>query len=66
MPKMKTHRGAKKRLRVTGSGRFKRDHAYTSHIFTGKSRKVKRRHRKSALVSESDAGRMRRLLPYSG
>ncbi|MBI2061266.1 MAG: 50S ribosomal protein L35 [Nitrospirae bacterium] len=65
MPKMKTHRGAKKRLRATGSGRLKRDHAYTSHIFSGKTRKSKRHHRKSALVSERDFSRVRKLLPYA-
>ncbi|MBI2891688.1 MAG: 50S ribosomal protein L35 [Nitrospirae bacterium] len=65
MPKMKTHRGAKKRFRATGTGRLKRDHAYTSHIFSGKTRKTKRHHRSSAIVSERDEARMKRLLPYA-
>lgn len=64
MPKMKTHRGAKKRFRVTAKGRFKRDHAYTSHIFSGKSRKVKRHHRQSTVVATTELHRLKRLLPY--
>jgi large subunit ribosomal protein L35 len=43
MPKMKTHRGAAKRFRKTGSGKLKRDHAYTSHLFANKSTKQKRK-----------------------
>ncbi|HPF52410.1 MAG TPA: 50S ribosomal protein L35 [Draconibacterium sp.] len=42
MPKMKTNSGAKKRFRITGSGKIKRKHAYKSHILTKKSTKRKR------------------------
>ena len=42
MPKMKTNSGAKKRFRLTGSGKIKRKHAYKSHILTKKSTKLKR------------------------
>jgi len=42
MPKMKTNSGAKKRFRLTGSGKLKRKHAYKSHILTKKSKKRKR------------------------
>ena len=42
MPKLKTHRGAAKRIKRTGTGKFKRHHAYQSHILTKKSRKRKR------------------------
>ncbi|MCF6357329.1 MAG: 50S ribosomal protein L35 [Draconibacterium sp.] len=42
MPKMKTNSGAKKRFRLTGSGKIKRKHAYKSHILTKKSKKRKR------------------------
>jgi large subunit ribosomal protein L35 len=66
MPKMKTHRGAAKRLRRTGKGRFKRWKAYHSHILTKKDRKRKRRLRASDLVSQADERRVKRLLPYSG
>ena len=46
MPKMKTHRGAAKRLRKTGSGKLKRNKAYKSHILTKKSPKTKMNLRK--------------------
>ena len=42
MPKMKTNSGAKKRFKLTGSGKIKRKHAYKSHILTKKSTKRKR------------------------
>lgn len=42
MPKMKTNSGAKKRFKLTGSGKIKRKHAYHSHILTKKSTKRKR------------------------
>ena len=63
MPKMKTHKGAAKRFKKTGSGKYKRNQAYHGHLFTHKSSKRKRRLRKSALVSAVDAHRLRRLLP---
>ena len=65
MPKMKTHRGAAKRLKVTASGRLKRRKAYHSHILTKKDRKRKRRLRGSDLISTADHKRVKRLLPYS-
>ena len=43
MPKMKTHRGAAKRVKLTAKGGLKRGHAYTSHILTKKSPKRKRK-----------------------
>ena len=65
MPKMRTNRGAAKRLRRTGKGKIKRMRAYKSHILTKKSTKRKRRLRSATLVSPADMGRMRRLLPGS-
>lgn len=65
MPKMKTHRGLAKRIKVTGTGEFKRSHSFTSHILTKKSPKRKRNLRKASLVSKSDMKRIRTLLPYS-
>ncbi|MGI6553766.1 MAG: 50S ribosomal protein L35 [Bacillota bacterium] len=64
MPKMKTHRGAAKRFRVTGTGKLKRSKAYKSHILGKKSPKRKRNLRKSGLVSSADAPKMRKLVPY--
>jgi len=64
MPKMKTHRGAAKRFKKTGSGKLKRGHAYTSHLFANKSTKAKRKLRKASLVSKGDFKRIRHLLTY--
>ena len=64
MPKLKTHRGAAKRFKRTGSGRFKRAQAYKRHILTKKSRQRKRRLGAPAMVSKADAGRVERMLPY--
>ena len=64
MPKMKTHRGAAKRFGKTGSGKFKRNHAFTSHILEKKSPKRKRNLRKSAIMFEGDAKRVTKLIPY--
>lgn len=64
MPKMKTHRGAAKRFKKTGSGKLKRSHAYTSHLFANKSTKAKRKLRKGSLVSKGDFKRIRFLLTY--
>jgi len=63
MPKMKTHRGAAKRFKKTGTGKVTRMKSGKSHILTKKSRKRKRRLRKGALVSSADAKRMELLLP---
>ena len=62
MPKMKTHRGAAKRLKKTAKGKLKRWHAYHSHILTKKSPKRKRQLRKGDLVSKADEKRMKRLV----
>ena len=62
MPKMKSHRGAAKRFKKTGTGRVKRGQAYTSHILTKKSPKRKRHLRQSALISKADEKRVKRLL----
>lgn len=64
MPKMKTHRGAAKRLKSTASGRLKRHKANKSHILTKKTTKRKRRLRQSDLVAKSDEKRLKRMLPY--
>jgi large subunit ribosomal protein L35 len=64
MPKMKTHRGASKRLKRTGTGKLVRMQSGKRHILTKKSKKRKRHLRKSALVSSGDESRMNQLLPY--
>ena len=62
MPKMKTKRGAAKRMRKTGTGKIKRMRANKSHILNKKSQKRKRRLRSSTLVSKADIKRVKRLL----
>ena len=62
MPKMKTHSGAKKRFRVTGTGKIKRFQANTSHMMRNKSKKAKLRLRHSTLVSDADYKRVKALL----
>lgn len=54
MPKMKTHRGAAKRFRVTGSGKIMRAKAFKSHILTKKSQKRKRNFRKETELATAD------------
>jgi large subunit ribosomal protein L35 len=62
MPKMKTHSGAKKRFKLTGTGKVRARHAFTSHILEKKSPKVKRHHGKPAMLSPHDAPRAKELL----
>ena len=62
MPKMKTHSSAKKRFKVTGSGKVKRFQANTSHLMRKKSKKAKLRLRDSAMVSKADEKRIKHLL----
>jgi large subunit ribosomal protein L35 len=66
MPKLKTHRGAAKRFRCTGTGKFKRSKAYKSHILTKKSTKRKRKLDTPTTVSAADHKKVQRMLPYSG
>tara|TARA_B100000530_G_scaffold322570_1_gene257658 strand:+ start:1957 stop:2154 length:198 start_codon:yes stop_codon:yes gene_type:complete len=54
MPKMKTKSSAKKRFKITGSGKIKRKHAFKSHILTKKSKKRKLSLTHSGLVHKSD------------
>jgi large subunit ribosomal protein L35 len=62
MPKMKTHSGAKKRFKLTGKGKVKARHAFTSHILEKKSPKRKRRLGNAAILSDHDAPRVKNLL----
>lgn len=62
MPKMKTHRGAAKRFKKTGTGKLKYDRAFGSHLFANKSTKAKRHLRKANVVSSSDYKRIKSLL----
>ena len=63
MPKMKSHRGAKKRFKITGTGKVKRMKAFKSHILTKKTSKRKRRLRQSAIITTpGEAKNIKRLL----
>ena len=63
MPKMKTHTGAKKRFKVTGSGKVKRMRAFKSHILTKKDAKRKRRLRQATTITTpGEAKHIKRLL----
>jgi large subunit ribosomal protein L35 len=62
MPKMKTHRGAAKRFKVTGTGKLRRRQAFMNHILEKKSSTRTRRLNREADVAPSDERKVRRLL----
>jgi large subunit ribosomal protein L35 len=62
MPKMKTKGAAKKRFKLTGTGKIKREKAFKSHILTKKNRKVKRGLRQSTTVHSTDVKRVKLML----
>ncbi|HLR89776.1 MAG TPA: 50S ribosomal protein L35 [Balneolaceae bacterium] len=64
MPKMKTNSGAKKRFKVTGTGKLKRKKAFKRHILTKKSSKRKRNLGKDTLVHKADEPSIKAMLPY--
>ncbi|MFY9609485.1 MAG: 50S ribosomal protein L35 [Blastocatellia bacterium] len=64
MPKLKTHKGAQKRFRLTATGKVKRGHAFARHILTKKSTKRKRHLDVDVLVAEADQKPTKRMLPY--
>ena len=62
MPKVKTKSGAKKRFKLTGTGKIKRKHAFKSHILTKKETKQKRALTHMTLVHKSDENNVRDML----
>ena len=64
MPKMKTNRGAAKRFRKSGTGKFKRGQSFRRHIRTKKSTKRKRHLREPSQVAACDSRMVKRMLPY--
>ena len=62
MPKMKSNSGAKKRFKLTGTGKIKRKHAFKSHILTKKETKQKRNLTHMTLVHKSDENNIKQLL----
>ena len=64
MPKMKTNRGAAKRIKRSASGKLRRRKGFANHILTKKTTKRKRSLRKGTSVHKTNAKQMERLLPY--
>ncbi|MBO5929076.1 MAG: 50S ribosomal protein L35 [Clostridia bacterium] len=64
MPKLKTHSGAKKRFKLTKTGKVLRAHAYKSHILNKKTTKRKRNLRKTAIADVTNVAQVKRLIPY--
>jgi large subunit ribosomal protein L35 len=64
MPKLKTHRGAAKRFKKTASGKFLRSKAYKRHLLSSKTTKEKRHLSGTTVVSDADAAKVKRMLPY--
>ncbi len=62
MPKVKTKSAAKKRFKLTGTGKIKRKHAFKSHILTKKSTKRKRNLTHTGLVSKADTNNVKAML----
>ena len=62
MPKVKTKSGAKKRFKLTGTGKIKRKHAFKSHILTKKETKQKRNLTRTGLVDKSDVKNVKKML----
>ena len=62
MPKMKTHRGAAKRFKVTGTGKIMRRRAYRQHLFEGKPSKRTRRLKPMVIVSPGNEDHIKRQL----
>jgi large subunit ribosomal protein L35 len=64
MPKLKTHKGAAKRFKKTGTGKFKRGHAFKRHILTSKGTKRKRQLDTDTMVDKADQKKVARMIPY--
>ena len=63
MPKLKTHKGASKRFKRTGTGKITRRHAFARHILTSKARSRKRRLGQSTIVDKADGPKLSRMIP---
>jgi large subunit ribosomal protein L35 len=64
MPKLKTHKGAAKRFKMTGTGKVVRRHAFARHLLTSKSPSQKRRLGQSVVADKTNQAELRRMLPY--
>lgn len=64
MPKLKTHKGASKRFKKTGTGKITRQHAFARHILTSKTRSRKRKLKQGVVADETDQHKLHIMLPY--
>lgn len=64
MPKIKTHSGAKKRFKLTKTGKVKRAHAFKSHILNKKATKRKRNLRKVVTADVTNVAKIKKMIPY--
>jgi large subunit ribosomal protein L35 len=64
MPKLKTHSGAAKRFKKTGTGKIKRGHAFKRHILTSKASKRKRQLDTDTILDKADHKKIARMIPY--
>ena len=64
MSKMKTHRGAAKRFKVTGSGKVRYNKSNRRHILTKKTTKLKRKTRQGGTIVDAEVHLIRRMIPY--
>jgi large subunit ribosomal protein L35 len=64
MPKLKTHKGASKRFKKTGTGKVVRQHSFARHILTSKARKRKRKLHQDVVADAADQPSLKRMLPY--
>jgi len=64
MPKLRTHKGASKRFKKTGTGLVVRNHAFGRHILTSKPHKRKKKLHKSTVADAADQPVLKRMLPY--
>ena len=63
--KLKTHKGASKRFKITGTGKVKRHHSFARHILTKKAAGLKRKLSKATIADPADTPKIRRMLPYA-
>jgi len=64
MPKLKTHKGASKRFKKTGTGKVVRHHSFARHILTSNPRSRKRKLKHAEVADEADQPKLKRMLPY--
>jgi len=64
MPKLKTHKGASKRFKKTGTGKIVRGHSFARHILTSKARTRKRKLGQSVVADPADQAKLKRMIPY--